>query len=60
MKYTAEMVSNGMIYVPSFMNIGIGSQAIFILVLLMERIYEVHQLDGLRGHDIHKKAFKQY
>jgi hypothetical protein len=47
MKYTIEMASDGMIYVPRFMQIGAGIltsgiRMAAMLVLLIDKIYEVH------------------
>jgi hypothetical protein len=69
MQYTAEMASYGIICVPSFLKIYTVIHAILSfglavrLVLLMERIYEVCLLNGLRWHDtrtrFHDERFRQ-
>jgi hypothetical protein len=65
MKCAVEMASSGMMYVPSFMNIGTGDQAVlksclrnftgFNVGIADGRIYELRRSDGLRCHDIHAK-----
>jgi hypothetical protein len=63
-KYAAEMASCGMIYIPSFMNIGTGIQAILRSDLrnlrgcnfsIIGGFYYLHLWDELRCHDIHTK-----
>jgi hypothetical protein len=65
MIYAVEMASCGMIYLPSFMKIGTGVQAILKFWIRKLKIcnvgitdgrdYEVRHWDGLRWHDIHTK-----
>jgi hypothetical protein len=70
MRYTVDMTSGGMIYIPSFMKLveafkqywGFAS-AIWnavMLVLLILGIYELRRLDGVRCHDIHTKFNKDW
>jgi hypothetical protein len=57
-KYAFEMVSCDMIYTPGVQAILSSCLDIWeavILVLLMDRICELHRWDGLRCHDIHTK-----
>jgi hypothetical protein len=53
------MASCGVMYIPSFMNIGAGIQAKIwesvMLVLLKGGIYDVHRWDGLMWHNVHIK-----
>jgi hypothetical protein len=65
--YAAQMISGGMIYIPSLMTIGSGITVIITsvwkdvtLVLLMEGIYELCLWDGLRCTDVHTKFHKDW
>jgi hypothetical protein len=52
MKYTVQMVSDGIIYVPSFMKIGTGVQAILRFYLENLRGCNVGITDGIYGLSI--------
>jgi hypothetical protein len=61
MKCAVEMLSDGVMYIPSFLKICSGSQGHYhndwqaaLLVLLKGGICEVHGWDGIRWRDVHK------
>jgi hypothetical protein len=68
MMYDVEMTSCGMLHLTSFVKIGRGIQAKFLLpkqiwmavmlVLLKGIIHEVLRRDGLRWYDMHTKFYE--